>query len=87
MTVTRRAPAHDFSLDPDAMLREGDAAALVGFTPRALQDWRRRGVGPRFVKVSSRGVRYRKKDLLEWCASKVHASTSDPGRCAEAAER
>ena len=44
--------------DPDALLRPVDAAALLGFTKRALEAWRHRGGGPAFVRVSARAVRY-----------------------------
>lgn len=63
--------------DPDALLREEQAAALLGFTPRALQDWRMRGSGPRFVRISARAVRYRRADLFAWAESLVRSSTAE----------
>ena len=48
------------------LLTETQASLFLGFSPRALQAWRYRGGGPLFVKVSSRCVRYRKKDLIDW---------------------
>ncbi len=74
-----RTQHHDFKDDPDALLREDDAATLLGFRPRAMQDWRRRGVGPPYVKVSARAVRYRRRDLLAWAAARLRTSTSDDG--------
>ncbi len=65
--------------DPDALLNESQAASLLGFTPRALQMWRYRGGGPKFVKVSSRAIRYRRRDLLDWVEARVRSSTSDLG--------
>jgi len=65
--------------DPDALLTESQAASLLGFTPRALQMWRYRGGGPKFVKISSRAVRYRRRDLLDWIESRIRFSTSDSG--------
>ena len=50
--------------DPDLLLRPGQAAELLGFTPRALEAWRHRGGGLLFVRVSARAVRYRRRDLL-----------------------
>ena len=50
------------SLDPDhldRLISENEAAQFLGYTVRALQNWRLRGGGPKFVKVSSRSVRYR----------------------------
>lgn len=61
------------------LLREVDAARLLGFTPRALQAWRQRGGGPRFVRVSARAVRYRRDDLLTWAEDRLRSSTTDEG--------
>jgi len=63
--------------DPEALLDEVQAAALLGFSPRALQAWRHRGGGPKFVKVSSRAVRYFRKNLIEWAEERLRQSTSD----------
>ena len=71
--------------DPDALLRDDAAAELLGFTPRALADWRRRGCGPRYVRVSACAIRYRRRDLIEWAESLLRTSTSDDGPPREAA--
>ncbi len=73
-----------FHTDPDALLRPRDAAAFLGFTTRALEDWRGRGCGPRYVHVSARAVRYRRGDLIAWAASLLRRSTSDTGPSAAA---
>lgn len=61
----------------DRLVNETEAAEFLGYTIRALQNWRMRGGGPKFVKVSSRSVRYRFRDLLEWSESKLVSSTSE----------
>ena len=61
----------------DRLVNEKEAAEFLGYTVRALQNWRIRGGGPKFVKVSSRSVRYRLRDLLEWSESKLVSSTSE----------
>jgi len=63
----------------DRLISEGDAAEFLGYTVRALQNWRVRGGGPRFVKVSSRSVRYRRRDLIEWAEQHLRSHTSDRG--------
>ena len=60
----------------DQLLNENDAAAFLGYTTRALQNWRVRGGGPTFVKVSSRSIRYRRRDLIAWTEAKLRGSTS-----------
>jgi len=42
------------------LVNEREAASILCYSVRALQNWRHRGGGPRFVKVSSRSVRYRR---------------------------
>jgi len=66
--------------DPEQLLREEEAARLLGYSARALQNWRLRGGGPVFIKVSARSVRYRRGDLASWVRSHARTSTSDLGR-------
>jgi len=62
--------------DLDRLLDERRAAELLCYSPRALQNWRLRGGGPKFVKVSARSVRYRVRDLLDWIDARTVHSTS-----------
>jgi predicted DNA-binding transcriptional regulator AlpA len=59
------------------LIDEKEAALYLGYTVRALQNWRLRGGGPRFVKVSARSIRYRRADLDAWIESKLVSSTSE----------
>ena len=61
------------------LLREEDAAEFLGVSVRTLQGWRFKGGGPKFIKMSHRAIRYRRKDLIEWVEGKVRTSTSDFG--------
>ena len=65
--------AHDL----DRLINEYEAAEFVGFSVRALQNWRLRGGGPVFVKISARAVRYRKRDLIAWAEAHTQTSTSN----------
>ena len=60
-----------------SLIDEKDAAAFLGYSVRALQNWRVRGGGPNFVRVSKRSVRYRRKDLIEWTDDNTVSSTSE----------
>jgi predicted DNA-binding transcriptional regulator AlpA len=53
------------------LLRTREAAKLLGMSPRALDAWRSAGRGPRFVRVSARCVRYRRRDLEEWAEARL----------------
>lgn len=63
----------------EALLDERRAAAYLSVSPRTLRNWRTRGGGPKFVKVSARCIRYRVKDLAEWTERRTRRSTSDLG--------
>ena len=60
------------------LLTEDEVAALLQVTVKAVQGWRYRGGGPRFVKVG-RCVRYRREDLQGFVQAALRTSTSDPG--------
>ncbi len=67
------------STNPDRLLTEMELEAEDGFNHRTLQAWRVRGGGPKYLKIG-RSVRYRRKDIEAWLASKIRRSTSDPGQ-------
>ena len=62
--------------DPDSLINERQAAALLSLSIRTLQSWRLRGGGPKFVRAG-RAIRYRRRDLMEWMDRRTVASTSD----------
>lgn len=63
--------------DPDALLSQLEAAALIGVSERTLECWRWRGSGPPFVKISRRAVRYRRRDIQQWISERIQHSTSE----------
>lgn len=68
----------DYPLDYlDGLINEFQAAEFIGYTVRALRNWRVRGGGPKFVKVSARSVRYRRRELIEWAEGNLRSHTSE----------
>lgn len=59
-----------------ALVDEREAASILCYSVRALQNWRHRGGGPDFVKVSARSIRYRRTDLDIWINSRTVSNTS-----------
>jgi len=57
---------------------EAQAARLLGLSKKTLQKFRLTGEGPRYVRVSTRCIRYRIIDLRAWQESKLVSSTSEP---------
>jgi predicted DNA-binding transcriptional regulator AlpA len=62
----------------DFLLRTEEAAKRLGLSPKTLNIWRWKGVGPRFCRLG-RACRYRPSDLDAFIAAGEARSTSDPG--------
>ncbi|MBT5566725.1 MAG: helix-turn-helix domain-containing protein [Rhodospirillaceae bacterium] len=62
-----------------SLVNENIAAEYLGLSPRTLQNWRVRGGGPLFVRISNRSIRYRLSDIQDWIEARIRRSTSDPG--------
>lgn len=71
-----------FKDDPDVLLSAAQAGLYLGYTEAALAQWRLKGCGPKFVRVSEKSIRYRKADLIDWIQKRVRRSTSDNGDAA-----
>jgi predicted DNA-binding transcriptional regulator AlpA len=77
MTMQRdTAPPSSPTDHLDRLIDERIAADFLGYSVRALQNWRLRGGGPAFIKVSSRSVRYRRRDLIAWAEQRLRVNTS-----------
>lgn len=63
-------------ISPSTLVDEREAASILCYSVRALQNWRHRGGGPDFIKVSSRSVRYRRTDLEKWITDRTVSNTS-----------
>ena len=72
----RNAPKPS-SNDPDRLMTPLDTAGLLGVSERCLENWRLRGGPIPYVRISSRCVRYQRKIVLDFIASRTSRSTSD----------
>ena len=78
-------PGADSPDHPDywhALIDERAAADFLGLTDRSMQAFRQRGDGPRFIRISSRCIRYTRTLLKAYSDARVRESTSDPGQAA-----
>ena len=51
----------------EALMTPHELARLVGYSPRSLEEWRRRGHGPEFIRLSGyKGVRYPASAVRRW---------------------
>jgi hypothetical protein len=60
------------------LMRETEAARLLGLSARTHQKWRWNGKGPEFLRLNG-AVRYNRADLLRFASRARRTSTSDPG--------
>lgn len=65
--------------NPDQLMTEDQAADMICYSKRALQNWRLRGGGPKYVKVSARSIRYQRRDILEWIEARKRLHSADGG--------
>jgi predicted DNA-binding transcriptional regulator AlpA len=80
-TMSKRSsnPTPLTSSGHDTILTSEHAAALLGFHPSYLAKARLSGAGPKYLKIGTRSVRYRRSDIDAWLAGKTRISTSDSG--------
>jgi predicted DNA-binding transcriptional regulator AlpA len=65
----------------DEAVTPEEASRITGVPVCTLATWRSRGGGPLFVKLGGRSVRYQRRDLFTWLASRRRANTADRGGC------
>lgn len=58
-----QSPTPPSAATPADLLDENEAAASLSVAVQTLRNWRWKGEGPRFLKVGTRLVRYRRSDL------------------------
>ncbi|MEQ9519809.1 MAG: helix-turn-helix domain-containing protein [Parvibaculum sp.] len=58
-------------------MNEHEAADFMNYSVRALQNWRVRGGGPPYVRISARSIRYRRRDLIAWAEGRLERNTSE----------
>jgi predicted DNA-binding transcriptional regulator AlpA len=71
---TRHRDSSEHGADPlagDRLVSEAETAALLGIAQRTLQEWRRKGAGPAFIRLTRRSVRYRPADVLAWVTDRL----------------
>ena len=61
----------------NCLINEKAAAEFLGLTERAVQSMRQRGDGPRFIRLSSRCIRYTRLLLKSHADARLRMSTSD----------
>ncbi len=61
--------------DADRLMTPTETAEMIGVTVRCIENWRGRGGGPEYVRISVRCVRYRRGTVLDFLAERTRAPT------------
>jgi predicted DNA-binding transcriptional regulator AlpA len=61
----------------DTLLTQRQAAVVLCLSERSIERLRCSGLGPRFVRVGQRSVRYRQSDLAAYVEARAVRSTSE----------
>ena len=63
----------------EALLDNAAAAPLIGVSPGTLENWRVKGVGPKFIKTAGRRGRvlYDPADIAAWRDTRRFQSTAE----------
>ncbi|WP_368732037.1 helix-turn-helix transcriptional regulator [Oceanidesulfovibrio indonesiensis] len=54
--------------------------AVYGIPVKTLEDWRRRGIGPKFSRISKRMVKYSRLDVEAWFRDREVLTADQPTR-------
>ena len=63
--------------NPEDLIDTKTLAAWLGVSVQWLEIGRCKGYGPPFVRCGPRSIRYRRRSVLDWLASRVHARTQE----------
>jgi predicted DNA-binding transcriptional regulator AlpA len=63
--------------DPDELLSTRQIALLSGLSEQWFEIARGKGLGPPFVRMSARRIRYRRDDYVAWLQARSHQSTAE----------
>jgi len=61
------------------LLTEAEASVFLAVARKTLARWRSLGIGPEFIQIGTRGIRYARDDLNLYIATQRRRSTSDTG--------
>jgi predicted DNA-binding transcriptional regulator AlpA len=66
----------------ESLLTPAEAARLLGFSEVTLNQWRYRRIGPRYLKLANKRVRYTLADVQAWIASRRQVEPGPGGAAA-----
>lgn len=73
-------PTNDYGplpIDPDCYYTPKLAAQGIRTAVRTLESWRQKGIGPEYVRMGGRLIRYKGSGLLKFADERTFSSTSE----------
>lgn len=64
--------------NPQELATPADVANFLHVTQAALSQYRYKGIGPKFIKIGGRGVRYRWSEVYAYLDANTMQRTDDP---------
>ena len=65
------------TIQPGTFYSTEQAAQALGTTERTMESWRLKGIGPVFIRMGGRLVRYKGDALLQFTNERTFRSTSE----------
>lgn len=62
----------------DDLLTVAEVAELLRTSDRTLRRWREEGIGPAFIRIGQRYIRYRKSAVEAWLAAQEREKEDQP---------
>jgi predicted site-specific integrase-resolvase len=72
------AKSEFYGLSPserNRLLTETEAAELLGLSPTTLRQWRGKGIGPSFIRMTPKVIRYNFLTLIQYQQDNTHQNT------------
>ena len=76
MTLQDTGGSFSDRIDPDQLLDTAGFAQLACISETYARQLRVLGGGPRFIKLTSKSVRYRRRDVLDWIQGRPAATST-----------
>jgi predicted DNA-binding transcriptional regulator AlpA len=78
--LDRRAPEliEQGTGDADDLLTTSEVAEWLGVSVQWAEIARHKSLGPRWISLSTRRIRYRRSDVVAWLESRTRQSTREP---------
>lgn len=76
MSSSTRTTQND---ERESLLDTKKSAKFLNVNPKTMIRWRMQGIGPQFIRIGARTIRYRLRDLERWLERRTYNNTAAYG--------